>query len=431
MKKKLFLTTLFIATVFLFLACNKDEVNKPHLYLDRPAEGSTFQAGDTIYFRIRVDAGDNLITFIHSYVSDGDVQIFSDVSSYSINRYAITLQGKVILKTYIASGTYYLTFKVETGKYSYKYFFKINIIDMPLKIEYFANVYDNTVAIYDDSLETLLAQQSFGDSILDIQPANSEKAVYVLTREGILYKYDILNQNVNIIDQNLNNTINSFAGRMFLENLNGDYILYYPKSTSFVKLFHNIKSYSQTFPSLNQRSRVIFADGNYVYVATESAVGNERAMFYMFYASSLSLYRSFLLDYLTDPVSVERKNNNLFRIFGNKTDTIVYFDVYVQENAVYQYYLENLTSLHFAEQISSDKTLIGCQNGLYILEENGYYQVASGEYAECFNDSLFTGNFYLTDGTQNITVFSPLQESEITQKSIATQSYKLRAVYNK
>jgi hypothetical protein len=179
---------IYIPFVFLavfFFSCKDNTVKPPQVYLDYPQEGSSFNAGDTILFKVRVISEDLEIKNLLVYLSDGNVQVFSPVKSYQVNLFATTIIGNFKIPSYIENGTYFLTFKVETEEDTYKYFFRISIQEMPLEIEAFAGAYDNTLFILNDSLQ-LLSQINFQDSILDIKPINGCKSVYVRTT-GIPY----------------------------------------------------------------------------------------------------------------------------------------------------------------------------------------------------------------------------------------------------
>jgi hypothetical protein len=253
----------------------------------------------------------------------------------------------------------------------------------------------------------------------------------VLTTGAFLYRYSYAEDNLLIVDQNLNNSLNDFEGKMFYRTYNGIPELFYPRATGFIKMVNTTQIQSQELPSLNQRPMVIFADGNYVYVATKSVVGSQKSMFYVYYNSNLTVYKSFELDYSFVPSSIVKRTNDLFRVYGNKADTAMFFDVYVTENTAYQYFLENTGNLYFAYNLTAGRDLLACSIGLLGLTSNGYYTIDNGEYFSFVDDSLLQGVFYLTNGTEQINMFSPQQESIVSQKNVGVQIDKLCLIYNK
>lgn len=405
-------------------------VNPPELYLDYPQEGSSFNAGDTIVFKVRVVSNDEEIKNLLVFLSDGNEQIFSPVQSYQVNLHATTILSQLIIPSNLSSGTYFLTFKAETNEDTYKYFFKISINELPLKIDAFAGAYGNNLYIFNDSLQ-LSAQLDFSDSILDIKPLNGGRAIFVLTAGGYLYKYFYAEDNLYVIDQNLNNSLNDFWAKMFFRVRNGIPELFYPRATGLVKMVNTTQIRSQDFLSSYQRPMVIYASDNYVYVATRSVVGSQKAMLYMFYNSNLSIYKTFALDYLFVPNSIVQESSYLIRVYGNKADTAMYFDVYTEENTSYQYYLENTGKLFFAYGLSQGKNLVATANGLLGLEYNGYYVIENNVYHSIADDSLLSGKYYLLDGSSSVTTFLPQQEVVVSQKDVGVQIDKLCLIYNK
>ena len=422
-------TLAFLFVVLLF-SCRDNTVKPPELYLDYPQEGSAFNAGDTLVFKVRVVSDDEEIKNLLVYLSDGNEQIFSPVQSYQVNLHATTIVSQLIIPSNLGSGTYFLTFKAETNEDTYKYFFRISIHELPLKTDAFAGAYGNTLYIFNDSLQ-FSAQMNFADSILDIKPLSGGRAVYVLTAGGFLYKYNYAEDNLLIIDQNLNNSMNDFLGKMFFRVKNGIPELFYPRATGFVKMVNTTQIQSQEFLSSYQRPIAIYASDNYVYVATRSVVGSQKAMLYMFYNSNLSIYKTFALDYLFVPTSIVPESSDLIRVYGNKADTAMFFDIYTAENTSYQYFLENTGELFFAYTLSADADLIATENGLLGLTDNGYHTIDNSIYKSFADDSLLSGKYYLVDGSSSVTSFLPKQEVVVSQKDVGVQIDKLCLIYNK